>query len=117
MTRICQGYDGHDCDVSLEGKHFNVERCKPCANEWRKARARETQSQVRRTVSLQLDGFSLSGAQALKARIENYWNARGYRVECTLERGKYSNSWRQAPYFVRSNLVNGQPAKLSTVGA
>lgn len=118
MTRICQGHEGYDCDVSLEGEHHNTVRCKPCGCEWRKAAARKTQSQLRRAASLKLDAFSLPGAQALKSQIENYWNVRGYRVECTLERGKYSDRWRQAPYFVRSNLVNGRPAKLDqTIGA
>ncbi len=54
-----------------------------------------------------------AGANALKARIEAYWRARGHEVQVMLVEAPFTQAIRAGRYDVRSELVNGLPrAKL-----
>lgn len=49
------------------------------------------------------------GAQALKARIEAYWRARGFEVQVMLVEGSFTPQLRSCRVDLRSDLVNGLP--------
>ena len=55
------------------------------------------------------DYCSQDGAQALKARIEAYWAARGQRVMVALHNVGFHPAIRAARFDVRSDMVNGRP--------
>lgn len=49
MTRLCQGFPGHTCDVSLEGEHVLKKRCTSCKvkNDTAVQRARGVRRRVK----------------------------------------------------------------------
>ena len=55
------------------------------------------------------DYCSQDGAQALKARIEAYWAARGQQVMVALHNVGFHPAIRAARFDVRSDMVNGMP--------
>ena len=55
------------------------------------------------------DYCSQDGAQALKARIEAYWAARGQQVMVALHNVGFHPAIRAARFDVRSDMVNGRP--------
>lgn len=50
-------------------------------------------------------GWALDWAQ----RVERYWSRRGYTVKTWLEQEKYIDTARKAPWYVRSDMINGYP--------
>lgn len=50
------------------------------------------------------------GAEALKAKIEAYWEARGWPVQVWIEQRGFESALRGAHYVVRSNIVSGLPS-------
>lgn len=55
------------------------------------------------------DFCSRAGAQALKAKIEAYWLARGQTVMIALHNVGFHPAIRAARFDVRSDMVNGMP--------
>ncbi|MGD9967363.1 MAG: hypothetical protein AB7T59_12630 [Hyphomonadaceae bacterium] len=55
------------------------------------------------------DFCSRDGAQALKARIEAYWRARGHTVTVGLHNVGFHPAIRAARFDVRSDMINGMP--------
>lgn len=55
------------------------------------------------------DFSSETGAHELKARIDEYWSARGYKVRSAVVHGPFHMSMRAARFEVRSDMVNGLP--------
>lgn len=51
------------------------------------------------------------GARRLKQRIEEYWRERGYAVDIKLIEAGFVAAMRSARTDVRSDMVNGFPAK------
>ena len=51
------------------------------------------------------------GARRLKQRIEEYWRERGYAVDIKLIEAGFVAAMRSARTDVRSDMVNGLPAK------
>ena len=51
------------------------------------------------------------GARRLKQRIEEYWRERGYAVEIKLVEAGFVAAMRSARCDVRSDMVNGMPAR------
>ena len=51
------------------------------------------------------------GARRLKQRIEEYWRDRGYSVEIKLVEAGFVAAMRSARTDVRSDMVNGFPAR------
>lgn len=50
------------------------------------------------------------GAEALKAKIEAYWAARGQPVQVWIEQRGFVAALRGAHFVVRSDLVGGLPS-------
>ncbi len=51
------------------------------------------------------------GAREIKARIEDYWRARGHEIQVILVRGPFTQALRGVRVDVRSNLINGLPPR------
>lgn len=51
------------------------------------------------------------GARRLKQRIEEYWRERGFAVEIKLVEAGFVAAMRSARTDVRSDMVNGFPAR------
>ena len=49
------------------------------------------------------------GAAVLKQRIEDYWSARGLRVQVVLVGAGFTQVLRGARFDLRSDMINGQP--------
>lgn len=61
------------------------------------------------------DTFTMRAADALAERIETYWRDRGHEVNC---RVVFAGELHNSPYFaVRSDMINGLPARLARRGA
>jgi hypothetical protein len=58
-----------------------------------------------------------AGAEALKARIEAFWQERGYAIQVTLVMAAFTPTLRSARFDVRSELVNGLPRKCCARGS
>ena len=63
------------------------------------------------------DYCSQDGAQALKAKIEAYWAARGQHVMVALHNVGFHPAIRAARFDVRSDMVNGRPRGSSRSGS
>lgn len=60
-----------------------------------------------------LDNLNYTNAQALAARIEQYWAAKGFpHVKATVERNEEADIQNCLVFSVRSNLVGGMPPKV-----
>ena len=57
------------------------------------------------------DFCNVEGARRLKQRIEEYWRDRGYSVEIKLIEAGFVAAMRSARTDVRSDMVNGLPAR------
>jgi len=57
------------------------------------------------------DFCSTDGARRLKQRIEEYWRERGYTVDVKLIDAGFVAAMRSARTDVRSDMVNGLPAR------
>ncbi len=57
----------------------------------------------------QQDYTTRDGAQALAARIAEYWRDRGYEVMLQIEDVGFHPAIRAARYEIRSDLINGLP--------
>jgi len=57
------------------------------------------------------DFCNVEGARRLKQRIEEYWRERGYAVEIKLVEAGFVPAMRSARMDVRSDMVNGFPAR------
>ena len=110
MTRQCEAYEGHDCDVSLEGSHPAVKRCEDCAPKHNSIRQREYRRNQRATEKPVDDLCSPSGADALAAKIQAYWAARGHEIDVNTIKAGFNAKMRSTRVDVRSSLVNGRPA-------
>lgn len=53
---------------------------------------------------------SQAGAFELKARLEQYWNQRGYKVRVSVAEAGFRPALRAASFELRSDMVNGLPA-------
>ena len=62
------------------------------------------------------DFCSTDGARRLKHRIEEYWRERGFDVDIHLVEAGFVAAMRSARTDVRSDMVNGFPARQSTKG-
>ncbi|MEM6626904.1 MAG: hypothetical protein AAGB25_04390 [Pseudomonadota bacterium] len=54
------------------------------------------------------------GARRLKSKIEEYWTNRGYDVSINLVDAGFLPAMRSARTDVRSDMVNGMPARKKT---
>lgn len=57
------------------------------------------------------DFCNTDGARRLKHRIEEYWRERGYAVDVKLVDASFIAAMRSARTDVRSDMVNGLPAR------
>ncbi|HVY83872.1 MAG TPA: hypothetical protein VG943_01970 [Caulobacterales bacterium] len=57
------------------------------------------------------DFCNADGARRLKQRIEEYWRERGYAVDVKLVEAGFVPAMRSARTDVRSDMVNGFPAR------
>lgn len=57
------------------------------------------------------DFCTAEGARRLKLRIEEYWRERGYNVDVKLVDAGFVAAMRSARTDVRSDMVNGLPAR------
>lgn len=57
------------------------------------------------------DFCTAEGARRLKQRIEEYWRERGYAVDVKLIEAGFVAAMRSARMDVRSDMVNGLPAR------
>ncbi|MES1200723.1 MAG: phosphoglycolate phosphatase [Pseudomonadota bacterium] len=57
------------------------------------------------------DFCNADGARRLKQRIEDYWRERGYSVDIKLIEAGFVPAMRSARMDVRSDMVNGLPAR------
>ena len=57
------------------------------------------------------DFCNVEGARRLKQRIEEYWRERGYAVDIKLIEAGFVPAMRSARMDVRSDMVNGLPAR------
>jgi hypothetical protein len=57
------------------------------------------------------DFCNVDGARRLKARIEEYWRERGYKVDVKLVEAPFVAAMRSARTDVRSDMVNGFPKR------
>jgi hypothetical protein len=57
------------------------------------------------------DFCNVDGARRLKQRIEEYWRERGYAVDVKLIEAGFVAAMRSARMDVRSDMVNGLPAR------
>lgn len=57
------------------------------------------------------DFCSTDGARRLKQRIEEYWRERGFDVDVKLVDAGFVAAMRSARTDVRSDMVNGMPAR------
>ena len=57
------------------------------------------------------DFCSTDGARRLKQRIEEYWRERGFDVDIKLVDAGFVAAMRSARTDVRSDMVNGMPAR------
>lgn len=57
------------------------------------------------------DFCNVEGARRLKQRIEEYWRERGYSVDVKLIEAGFVAAMRSARTDVRSDMVNGLPAR------
>lgn len=57
------------------------------------------------------DFCNTEGARRLKQRIEEYWRERGYSVDIKLVDAGFVAAMRSARTDVRSDMVNGLPAR------
>ncbi len=57
------------------------------------------------------DFCNVDGARRLKQRIEEYWRERGYDVDVKLIDAGFMAAMRSARTDVRSDMVNGLPAR------
>jgi len=53
--------------------------------------------------------FDEHGARQLQAKIEAYWQERGYQVQVDVVPTEYDAKVRSVRYDVRSAMVNGYP--------
>ncbi|WP_270374937.1 phosphoglycolate phosphatase [Marinicauda sp. Alg238-R41] len=53
-------------------------------------------------------------AQALRERIERYWNERGYEVRVDLVEAGFNPAMRSARTDVRSDMLNALPRRLAS---
>lgn len=58
------------------------------------------------------DWCDRAGAEALKARIEAYWEERDQPVQVWIEQRDFASALRSVHYVVRSNIVSGLPSQL-----
>lgn len=54
------------------------------------------------------------GAEALKARIEEFWLERGHAVQIILQETGFNPAMRSVRFDVRSDMVSGFPQKRKT---
>jgi hypothetical protein len=59
-------------------------------------------------VEMLLDTLSRRGAEALRARIEDYWHSRGFAVTVDI---RIETLFGQPFWVVRSDLINGLPRR------
>jgi len=57
------------------------------------------------------DFCSREGADKLRRRIEEYWSERGYQVDVQLINQGFVPAMRSARTDIRSDMVNGMPAR------
>lgn len=57
------------------------------------------------------DFCTTEGARRLKSKIEEYWREKGYAVDIKLIEAGFVAAMRSARTDVRSDMVNGFPAK------
>lgn len=60
---------------------------------------------------MEYDFCNVDGARRLKQRIEEYWRERGYEVDVKLVDAGFMAAMRSARTDVRSDMVNGLPAR------
>lgn len=61
------------------------------------------------------DSLDKAGAENLARRIREYWRERGHEVQVDVQEKPFTSATRSIRYDVRSNLVNGMPAKKTPV--
>ena len=110
MTRICLGYESHVCDVSLDGTHSAVKRCPVCGPKHKSIRQRDYRRNQRANENKVDDLCGPSGADALAAKIQAYWAARGHEIDVNTIKAGFNAKMRSTRVDVRSSLVNGRPA-------
>lgn len=61
--------------------------------------------------------LSRSGAERIKAMIEDYWWRQGHAVQVTLHQRPGSHALKTPRFDLRSDMINGRPRTAQQAGA
>lgn len=56
-----------------------------------------------------LPSCTRAGAKRIARIIEQYWDRKGYTVTTEIYQSGFSMTARMAPWFIRSDMINGYP--------